>query len=360
MEEVVELINLEFWKNKRVLVTGHTGFKGTWLCILLQLLGAEVSGYGLEPPTKPSLFECCKMGKKMESTQGNICDGSTLTATIERIRPDIVFHLAAQSLVRYSYHNPVETYATNVMGTVNLLEAVRSIETVRAVVNVTTDKCYDNREWVWGYRENDSLGGKDPYSSSKACSELVTEAYRQSFFQNYGASIASARAGNVIGGGDWAKDRLIPDCIKSILQNETIILRNPQSTRPWQHVFDPLRGYLMLAENLYTNGSDFAECWNFGPSECNIKTVQWIVERLCKGWKHKIDYQFAKDVSWHEANYLKLDSSKAASRLGWHSLWNIDIAIEKTLEWVDAYSNNDNMYFFSQCQVNEYISEYMS
>ena len=278
-----------FWRGKRVFMTGHTGFKGSWLSLWLQSMGAQVVGYALAPPTNPSLFEVAEVGKGMTSIIGDIRDLEKLRAVFTEHKPDIVIHMAAQPLVRYSYIEPVETYATNVMGTVNLLEAVRSTPSVKAVVNITSDKCYENREWVWGYRENEAMGGYDPYSSSKGCAELVASAYRNSYFhpdkyQQHGVAIASARAGNVIGGGDWAGDRLIPDILRAIVLGEPVHIRSPHAIRPWQHVLEPLSGYLQLAQKLYTDGTAYAEGWNFGPNEEDAKPVQWIVEKLTESW----------------------------------------------------------------------------
>jgi CDP-glucose 4,6-dehydratase len=275
----------QFWKNKRVFLTGHTGFKGSWLSIWLDSLGANVHGYSLKPPTDPSLFNLCSIDRFTNSTIGDIRNRDLLKATLQKAQPEIVFHLAAQPLVRESFKNPVETYETNVMGTVNLLDAVRACPSVKAVVIVTTDKCYENREWHWGYRENDPMGGYDPYSSSKGCAELVTAAYRQSFFNpkdfdNHHIAVASARAGNVIGGGDWALDRLVPDCLKAILDGRKIIVRNPHAIRPWQHVLEPLRGYLLLAQKLFENGPQFAEAWNFGPDDRDCRPVIDVVSKL--------------------------------------------------------------------------------
>ena len=342
-----------FWKGKRVFVTGHTGFKGGWLCIWLKQLGAEVTGYSLEPTSKPSLFDITKVGDGMHSIIGDIRDGSKLSKAMIAAKPDIVIHMAAQPLVRYSYAQPVETYEVNVMGTVHMLEAVRATPSVNAVVNITTDKCYENREWDWGYRENEAMGGFDPYSSSKGCAELVTSAYRQSYLEPAGAALASVRAGNVIGGGDWAEDRLIPDILRAIDENVTLKIRSPNSTRPWQHVLEPLSGYLELAEKLLIEGQSFAEAWNFGPADDDAQPVVWIVERMAK---------MCNDVKWecdelpqlHEANYLKLDSSKALNRLGWAPRWKLQTALQKTLEWHEAWRLSEDMADFSLKQINDY------
>ena len=305
-------MNGDFWRDKSVFVTGHTGFKGSWLCLWLQALGAQVSGYALPPPTQPSLFEVARVGSGIAAVQGDVQQYEPLLHAMRQAKPEIVFHLAAQPLVRLSYRNPVETYATNVLGTVHLFEAVRQCEGVRAVVNVTTDKCYANKEWCWGYRENDALGGHDPYSSSKACSELVTAAYRSSF----SLPVATARAGNVIGGGDWA---------------------------PWQHVLEPLSGYLRLAELLYTGGPAYAEEWNFGPEDADARPVEWIVQRLCSLWGDVAGYALDQAKQPHEAGYLKLDCAKAKSRLGWQPRWNLEDALESIVSWMRAYRQGEDM-----------------
>jgi CDP-glucose 4,6-dehydratase len=331
-----------FWHGKRVFVTGHTGFKGSWLCLWLQSLGAEVTGYALAPPTDPSLFETAKVAAGMRSIIGDVRDGDSLVRAVQAAKPEIVIHMAAQPLVRYSYDHPVETYATNVMGVVNLLEAVRKSPGVRAVVNVTTDKCYENREWDWGYRENEAMGGYDPYSSSKGCAELVTAAYRNSFFNparraEHGVALASARAGNVIGGGDWALDRLIPDVMRAIESGQRVSIRSPHAIRPWQHVMEPLNGYLMLAEKLYAeDGASFAEAWNFGPADEDARPVQWIVERLTEAWGEGAAWQLDRDPQPHEAHYLKLDCSKAKARLGWQARWSLVQALDRIVEWHKA------------------------
>ncbi|TAN70235.1 MAG: CDP-glucose 4,6-dehydratase [Methylobacter sp.] len=346
-------VNPNFWRNKRVLLTGHTGFKGSWLSLWLQDMGAQVVGYALAPPTNPSLFEIAGVGSGMTSIIGDIRDLTRLREVFAEHRPEIVIHMAAQPLVRYSYAEPVETYSTNVMGTVNLLEAARNTVSVRAVVNVTTDKCYENREWLWGCRENEAMGGFDPYSSSKGCAELVTAAYRRSFFEPAGIALASARAGNVIGGGDWAEDRLIPDFLRAIDAGATLKIRSPQSTRPWQHVLEPLSGYLQLAEYLFMQGETFAEGWNFGPNDEDARPVRWIVERLAQ-MHPGVNWECDEAPQPHEAHYLKLDSSKAKSRLGWQARWRLQTALQKTLEWHQAWRNGEAMQALTLSQIAQY------
>ena len=347
-------MKLAFWYDKRILLTGHTGFKGSWLSLWLQSMGAQVTGYSLAPATHPSLFEIAEVAQGMTSVIGDIRDLTKLQAVFAEHRPEIVIHMAAQPLVRYSYQNPVETYSTNVMGTVHLLEAVRNSPSVKAVVNITTDKCYENREWVWGYRENEPMGGFDPYSNSKGCSELVTSAYRRSFFQEKGIALASARAGNVIGGGDWAADRLIPDILRAFEQNQPVIIRNPHATRPWQHVLEPLSGYLTLAERLCTDGQAFAEGWNFGPHDDDASPVQWIVEHMVSSWSNGASWQLDGGAHLHEANYLKLDISKAKARLGWQPRWALSTALEKITAWHHAYLASTNMHEFTMQQIANY------
>ena len=337
-----------FWKGKKVLVTGHTGFKGSWLCLWLQYRGASVVGYALEPPTTPSLFGIAKVGETMESIIADVRDLDNLKAVVARVHPDIVIHMAAQSLVQKSYQLPVETYATNVMGTVNLLEAVRSLDAPCAVVCVTSDKCYENRECVQGYRENDPMGGYDPYSSSKGCAELVAAAYRSSFFTAAGGekrkvTLATARAGNVIGGGDWSENRLIPDLMKAFMKGEKPVIRNPQAIRPWQHVLDPLMGYLLLAEKLATDAAAVSEAWNFGPDNVDVRPVKWIADTLSRRWGKRASWELDKNTHPHEAACLKLDCAKARARLGWSPVWNLDVALNKTLSWWIAYTESKNM-----------------
>ncbi|MEW6380707.1 MAG: CDP-glucose 4,6-dehydratase [bacterium] len=356
------MVTEAFWKGKRVLITGHTGFKGSWLSLWLKMLGAEVIGYSLSAPTIPNLYELAGVEKGMISIKGDIRDLNHLRKVIETHRPEVVFHLAAQSLVRRSYQDPIETYFTNVMGTVYLLEAVRRAGNPGAVINVTSDKCYENKEWLWGYREDDPMGGFDPYSSSKGCSEIITAAFRNSFFHpqrfdHHGIALASVRAGNVIGGGDWAQDRLLPDIMKALLEKRSFRIRSPQAVRPWQHVLEPLSGYLILAEKLYTNGPEYAESWNFGPSDGDIKTVSWIVEYIGQRWGQGIRYELDNARHPHEANYLKLDYSKAKMRLGWTPRLSIEQALELTLDWYRAYqSDPSSVCKLTESQINHYHS----
>lgn len=352
-------MNQEFWRGKRVLITGHTGFKGSWLSLWLQAMDAQVVGYALAPPTNPSLFEVADVGKGMTSIIGDIRDLEKLRTVFAEHKPEIVIHMAAQPLVRYSYIEPVETYSTNVMGTVNLLEAVRATPSVKAVVNITSDKCYENREWVWGYRENEAMGGYDPYSSSKGCAELVASAYRNSYFHpdkylQHGVAIASARAGNVIGGGDWAGDRLIPDILRAIIEGKSVNIRNPHAIRPWQHVLEPLSGYLQLAEKLYKEGATYAEGWNFGPNDEDAKPVQWIVEKLTQSWGEGASWVLDGGDHPHEAHYLKLDCSKAKARLDWHPRWHLDKTLESIVKWHRDFQQGKNMKAATLEQINIY------
>lgn len=327
-------VNPAFWQGKKVFLTGHTGFKGSWLSLWLQSMGADVKGFALEPPTSPSLFERADVAKSMISEIGDIRDLAAITVSMKEFNPDILIHMAAQALVRFSYHDPVETYSTNVMGTVHVLEAARQCERLNAIVNVTTDKCYENREWVWGYRENEPMGGHDPYSNSKGCSELITAAYRKSFFSTQGApALASARAGNVIGGGDWADDRLIPDVLRAFERSVPAIIRNPKATRPWQYVLEPLRGYLVLAEKLYAEGGTYAESWNFGPCDEDVQSVEWILDRMVAQWGAGASWKLDTNPQPHEAQLLKLDTSKAASVLKWRPSWSLEQALDSVIQW---------------------------
>ena len=355
-------MNPKFWQDKRVLITGHTGFKGSWLSLWLQSMGAQVTGYALAPPTDPSLFEIAEVAKGMTSVIGDIRDLSKLQAVFAEHQPEIVIHMAAQSLVRYSYQNPVETYSSNVMGTVHLLEAVRNTPGVKAVVNVTSDKCYENREWVWGYRENEPMGGFDPYSSSKGCAELVSAAYRSSFFNanNYaqhGVATATVRAGNVIGGGDWAQDRLIPDILSAFEQGRKVNIRNPHAIRPWQHVMEPLRGYLTLAEQLFEHGPIFGEGWNFGPNDEDAKPVSWIVEQMAAIWGADAQWQILFGEHSHEAHYLKLDISKARSRLNWLPSLRLKDALALIIDWSKQREVGSNMRQLTLAQLQAYQAQ---
>lgn len=352
-------MNPEFWRGKRVFLTGHTGFKGSWLSLWLQQMDADLVGYALPPPTNPCLFEVARVGDGMHSIIADIRDLPTLTAAIADHRPEIVFHMAAQALVRLSYEQPVETYTTNVMGTVNLLEAVRRTGSVKALVNVTSDKCYENRETSKGYREDEPLGGYDPYSNSKACAELVTAAYRNSYFNpadyaRHGVALASARAGNVIGGGDWAEDRLIPDVMRAFFAGSPVAIRNPQAIRPWQHVLEPSSGYLMLAERLWHDGAKFAEAWNFGPDDSDTKPVQWIVERIADAWGRPGAWAPDKGAHPHEATILALDCSKAKEKLGWRHRWPLDRALGAVSEWYRAYQSGEEVAPMMLRQITEY------
>ncbi len=352
-------MDTSFWREKRVLVTGHTGFKGGWLCFWLKNLGAQVAGYALAPPTNPNLFETADIAGGMQSISGDVRDLNRLKTAVTEFRPEVVFHLAAQSLVRRSYADPIETYTTNIMGTLNVLEAVRRAGGVRAIVNVTSDKCYENKERSRGYREDEPLGGYDPYSSSKACAELVTAAYRNAYFNpadsgGHSVALASARAGNVIGGGDWAQDRLIPDVMRAFLAGKPVAIRNPHATRPWQHVLEPSSGYLMLAEQLWREGARFAEAWNFGPDESDTKPVQWVVEKVAQAWGRPGAWRADKGNHPHEAALLALDCSKAKEKLGWRPRWSLDRALNAVNEWYQAYRDGKEVVQVMLRQVAQY------
>ncbi len=347
-------LNPDFWRARRVFVTGHTGFKGSWLSLWLAHLGAEVSGYAMAPPTDPALFEVARVRDVLTNhVIGDVRDLAALTRAVAAAKPEIVLHLAAQPLVRRSYDDPVETFATNVMGTVNLLEACRGCDGVRTIVNVTTDKCYANMEREWGYREHEALGGHDPYSASKAGSELVTAAMRRSFFATRGVGVATARAGNVIGGGDWATDRLLPDFFRALDAGRSLDVRYPAATRPWQHVLEPVAGYLMLAEALSGDAARFARAWNFGPADDDARPVQWILDQLCR---------LAPGAGWrviggghpHEAGYLKLDSSSARRELGWAPRRQLADALAATVDWHRAWRDGANMRTVSIGQITHY------
>jgi CDP-glucose 4,6-dehydratase len=353
-------MNPGFWRKRKVLLTGDTGFKGSWLSLWLQSLGAEVIGYALPPPTQPNLYTLAEVEKEMGSIRGDVRDLEHLRRVVREHRPEIVFHLAAQSLVRRSYFDPAGTYATNVLGTVNVLEAVRGVPNVQAVIIVTTDKCYENRDDQRAYCETDRLGGFDPYSSSKACAELVTAAFRNSFFSGAKreamAGVGSARAGNVIGGGDWAADRLIPDVMRAVLEGRKLLIRNPHAVRPWQHVLDPLCGYLMLAEKLCEDPERFSESWNFGPKESETLSVSALIERLSELWGPGLLWHFDDGPHPHEARYLKLDCTKAKTKLGWEPRWNLSSALEATLQWYKAQQSHQDVRSLTLEQIRSYQS----
>lgn len=354
------VINTRYWTNKRVLVTGHTGFKGGWLCLWLKQLGATVSGYALPPENEHDLYHAANVaGAMQKSTYGDVRDLIKLKKHIVETQPDVVFHLAAQPIVRRSYKDPLETFSTNVMGTANLLQVCREVTSLKAIVIVTTDKCYQNQEWHWGYRETDHLGGSDPYSSSKACAELVTAAYRKSFFQRgvsteSRAGIATARAGNVIGGGDWSSDRLIPDCFRAVRDASSIQIRHPLATRPWQHVLEPLRGYLMLAERLATDAERFSEAFNFGPRDEDVVSVQTVLEKINQRLQAPLTWMTDKNDNPPESNLLKLDISKARTTLGWRPLLSLDGALDLTTDWYQAYANGIDVAAMTNAQIADY------
>lgn len=347
-----------FWQAKKVLITGHTGFKGSWLSLWLTQLGAEVTGFALAASTTPNLFDMARLAPTLNHVIGDVRDYDAVHQVMATYQPEIVIHMAAQPLVRYSYQHPVETYATNVMGTVHVLEAVRHSASVKAVINVTTDKCYDNQEWLWGYREHEPMGGFDPYSNSKGCAELVTSAYRNSFFNVTGCSVAlaSARAGNVIGGGDWATDRLIPDLMHSCLNQQDVVIRNPHAIRPWQHVLEPLSGYLALAQALYEHPQDFASAWNFGPNDDDVRPVQWIVDYVLKAWGQGVSSRLDSNPQPHEAHFLKLDCSKAKAQLQWRPRWSLPQTLDSIVAWYHAYQTGADMHAFSLEQIQYYLN----
>jgi len=354
MESLV--ISTTFWKGKSVFLTGHTGFKGGWTSHWLSELGANVHGYSLQPPTKTNFFTETKLIERLaSSTLADIRDYEGLEKAIHKAQPDILIHMAAQPLVRDSYIYPLDTFSSNVMGTINVLEAARQVASIRAVVNITTDKCYENKGWVWPYRESDQLGGYDPYSASKACAEIAASSYRNAYLSDSNIQLASVRAGNVIGGGDWAKDRLIPDFLRALDAGETLVIRSPDAIRPWQHVLEPISGYLILAQKLFEKGSSFAEAWNFGPSDNDSMPVSWIVKKLCEKIP-RAKYEIRPDLKRHEASLLKLDSSKAQSKLGWFPRWHIETALEKTIEWHLAYRNQEDLSALTSLQIDEYLS----
>ncbi|HVJ05853.1 MAG TPA: CDP-glucose 4,6-dehydratase [Candidatus Saccharimonadales bacterium] len=351
-------MDINFWKSRKVFVTGHTGFKGSWLALWLLSMGAEVCGYALDPPTEPSLYKLLDLDGQFKSVRGDIRDLALLETAMRDFQPEVVFHLAAQPLVRLSYQNPVETYSTNVLGTVHILDAVRRTPSVRSVVMITSDKCYENNEWHWPYREQDAMGGHDPYSSSKGCAELVVSAYRHSFFPPEGdVAVASARAGNVIGGGDWALDRLVPDIARAWGSGKPAIIRNPDAVRPWQHVLEPLSGYMVLAERLFLDGPAFAEGWNFGPADSEARSVGDLVSSLAKLWGHGASWSVIKpEEVQHEAHLLRLDSSKARAELGWSPRWNFDETLAHTIEWYKRFYSSEKMQNCTLEQIELFVS----
>jgi len=326
------MIDQEFWTGKRVFVTGHTGFKGGWLCLWLNHLGSSVKGYSLEPPSSPSLYEVAKIDSIVDSQIGDIRNQELLHKSMVSFNPDILIHMAAQPLVRLSYDEPIETYEVNIMGTVKVLEVARHCPNLKAIINITTDKCYENLGLDKSYSETDPMGGFDPYSSSKACSELVTSSYRRSYLNDLGVGLASVRSGNVIGGGDWANDRLIPDILRSFELNKSVIVRNPNATRPWQHVLEPLSGYLLLAQKLYTNSEKYSEGWNFGPNEKDVQPVHWILDKMISYWPNA-SWTLDDNVNPHEASFLKLDISKASEILGWTPTWDLKMTLGNIIRW---------------------------
>ena len=353
--------NRDFWQGKRVLVTGHTGFKGSWISSWLKRLGAKVVGYSLAPVTTPSMYDAAEVGEGMVSIQGDVRDLVQVTEVMSREAPEVVIHMAAQALVRASYNDPVTTYTTNVIGSLNVLEAVRHTPSVRVVVMITSDKCYENLEWVWGYRENDRMGGHDPYSSSKGCAELLISAYRDSFFapgrfSEHRVGLASVRAGNVIGGGDWSGDRLVPDIVKAMMAGKDVLIRRPRAIRPWQFVLEPLRGYLVLAEHLWADGAAFSGPWNFGPDIEQIKTVEWIAEYLTSHWGGSSQLVVDRGQHPHEDHLLKLDCTKAKSLLGWHPALGLSVVLDWILEWYGAHQRGEQVRAVTESQIERYES----
>lgn len=347
---------LEFYKDKKVLVTGHTGFKGSWMCRVLINAGAKVAGYSLEAPTNPNLFSMCDVEDKMMSVIGDIRDREKLNRLFDEFEPEIVLHLAAQPIVRDSYKDPVYTYETNVMGTVNICECVRTHSCVKSFVNVTTDKVYENKEWEWGYRENEPLDGYDPYSNSKSCSELVTHSYKNSFFNDMDVAVSTSRAGNVIGGGDFANDRIVPDCVRAASKHEDIVVRNPHSTRPYQHVLEPVMTYLLIAAKQYED-KKYQGYYNVGPNESDCITTGDLVDTFCSKWGEGMKWVNKSDGGPHEANFLKLDCSKLKTTFGWKPRWNFYMAMEKTVEWSKVYVSGGDVVACMDRQIKEYINE---
>ncbi|MDA8905256.1 CDP-glucose 4,6-dehydratase [Candidatus Thioglobus sp.] len=350
------MVDKEFWDGKRVFLTGHTGFKGSWLSIWLSHLGASVYGYALLPPSSPSLFNVAKVDNLVKTKIGDIRDHELLYKSMVNFKPDILIHMAAQPLVRYSYNNPIETYETNVIGTAKVLQVARSCKNLKAIINITTDKCYENLGFDKSYKETDPMGGYDPYSSSKGCAELVASAYRSSFFDDLGIGIASVRAGNVIGGGDWAEDRLIPDILRSFQMTKPVKIRNPKATRPWQHVLEPLSGYLVLAQKLYYNNKEYSDGWNFGPKEQDVKPVGWILDNMLEYFPGS-SWGLDKDSNLHEAGFLKLDISKAEYKLGWRPLWKLSDTLNKIVLWHNAWKNDEDMQAICLSEIEEYMKD---
>jgi len=353
------MLSRSFWKGRQVLLTGHTGFKGSWLSLWLNGLSANVTGYALGPPTQPNLYEQAEVAGTVRSICGDIRDFPRLKDAVAECRPDVVIHMAAQTVVRHGYQDPIESYSTNVMGTVHLLEAIRQLRRPCAVVNVTSDKCYTNHEWVWGYRENEPMGGRDPYSNSKGCAELVTSAYRESFFppaliERHGVALASARAGNVVGGGDWTSDQLIPDLMRAFLAGQPCLIRNPSAIRPWQFVLEPLHGYLMLAEQLTEDASRFASGWNFGPADADAKPVSWIADELARSWGNRASWIYDAAMHPHEDHFLKLDASKARACLNWHPVIPLNVALDWIVEWYRAFHAGDDLGRLTRTQIERY------
>ena len=355
------VIDTSFWQGRKVFLTGHTGFKGSWMSLWLKQLGAEVTGYALSAPTSPSLFHDADVEQSLKGhIQGDINDLNLLTKSMQLFQPEIVIHMAAQSLVRDSYINPVNTYKTNVIGTVNLFESIRKTSSVKVILNITTDKCYENKEWPWGYRENDHMGGHDPYSSSKACSELVSSAYRRSFFQESGIALATARAGNVIGGGDWAVDRIVPDAMRAFMSSKSLLVRNPKAVRPWQHVLEPLSGYLLLCQKLLNNPKDYANAWNFGPTDKDTQPVSFLADIMMHSWGNSAKWHEDDSSHPHEAFYLKLDCSKVRTVLKFEPIWGLERALDETVKWYKAWHNQEDINEFTLRQIELYQRERMS
>jgi len=350
------MIDIKFWKNKRVFVTGNTGFKGSWLTLWLHHLGAEVRGYSLHPISSPALFYELKLNRIIDTTFADIRDQVSLEKSMLGFNPDILIHLAAQPIVKLSYKHPLETYEVNVMGTAKVLDVARNCSNLKAIVNVTSDKCYENDERINGYKEDDPLGGFDPYSSSKACSELVTSAYRLSFFEEKKIGVASARAGNVIGGGDWSDDRLIPDIFRAFANSNPVYVRSPRSTRPWQHVLEPLSGYLLLCQKLYEDYRFYSKGWNFGPKDEDIRTVEWILDRMVEKWPNS-NWKLDHDSDFHEAKSLKLDISSTLRDLGWSPRWDLTSTIDKIIDWQKSWLNHQDMRKLSLIEIEKYMRD---